>query len=84
MDGWEVLRALERADGAPPILVISALASESGEHVVEALRLGALDYIAKPFEPAFLVDLVDAVLRVDEAEREQYRRERLERVNPSS
>jgi CheY-like chemotaxis protein len=84
MDGWEVLHALEPVPERPPVLVISALASEGGEHVREALRLGALDYIAKPFEPAFLVDIIDAVLKVDDAEHEEYRRQRLERLNQSS
>jgi DNA-binding response OmpR family regulator len=84
MDGWEVLRELEGDDTAPPIVIISALATDAGGHVAATLRLGALDYIAKPFEPGHLVAFVDAVLRVDEDERDEYRRVRLERVSGSS
>lgn len=78
LDGWEVLRAVD-PESAPPIVVITALASDGDRHVVELLELGAIDVIAKPFDPGMLVRLVDAVLLVDAAEREEYRSRRLSR-----
>jgi DNA-binding response OmpR family regulator len=81
LDGWEVLRALDLAS-APPIVVITALATDSDRHVAELLELGALDVIAKPFDPGWLVRLATAVLLVDPDERAEYRRRRLERVRP--
>lgn len=79
LDGWGVLQSIE-PDTAPPIVVITAMASESDRHVVELLELGALDVIAKPFDPGWLVRLVSAVLLVDPAERDEYRRRRLQRA----
>jgi two-component system, OmpR family, response regulator len=79
LDGWGVLRELDPAT-APPVVVITALASDGDRHVIDLLELGAVDVIAKPFDPGMLVRLVDAVLLVDDAERDEYRRRRLSRV----
>lgn len=78
-DGWEVLKAVDHAT-APPIVVITALASEGDRHVAEVLALGAIDVIPKPFDPGWLIRLVDAVLLVEPDEREEYRRRRLARA----
>ena len=75
LDGWEVLRSLQGVD-APPIIVITAFRSEGDRHVAELLGLGALDVVAKPFDPGWLVRLTDAVLKVAPDEREEYRRRR--------
>jgi DNA-binding response OmpR family regulator len=62
LDGWEVIRRLRRsARGVPAILVLSARGEESDRIV--GLRLGADDYMAKPFSPAELVARVDALMR---------------------
>ena len=76
MDGWEVLRRLGGRE-APPVLVITGMASDDERHVVELLELGALDVINKPFDPGWLLRLVDAVLLVEPDERDEYRRRRL-------
>ena len=78
LDGWGVLAELDET--APPIIVITALATEGERHVVDILERGALDVIAKPFDPGWLVRLVEAVLLVEPEERDEYRRRRLERV----
>jgi DNA-binding response OmpR family regulator len=78
LDGWGVLAELP--DTAPPVIVITALASEGARHVADLLELGALDVIAKPFDPGWLVRLADAVLLVDVDERAEYRRRRLARA----
>ncbi len=79
LDGWGVLDALDIAS-APPIVVITALATDGDRHVADLLGKGAIDVIAKPFDPGWLVRLVDAVLLVDDDEREEYRRRRLARA----
>lgn len=79
LDGWAVLRAVDPAT-APPVVVITALASDGDRHVAELLELGAIDVIAKPFDPGWLVRLVDAVLLVEPEERDEYRRRRLSRA----
>jgi DNA-binding response OmpR family regulator len=79
LDGWGFLAAIDPAT-APPVVVITALASDGDRHVVEVLERGALDVIAKPFDPGWLVRLVDAVLLVEPDEREEYRQRRLARA----
>ncbi|MGK2947021.1 MAG: response regulator transcription factor [Acidimicrobiales bacterium] len=82
LDGRGVLQALDLAE-APPVVVITAMSSDDDRHVVELLELGALDVIPKPFDPGWLIRLVDAVLLVDVDEREQYRQGRLARARRS-
>ncbi len=58
--GEEVARSL-RAISQVPIIMLTAKASEAER--VAGLRLGADDYVVKPFSPLELVARVDAVLR---------------------
>jgi two-component system KDP operon response regulator KdpE len=61
LDGLEVIRLL-RADGnVVPILVLSSRSDEKGK--VEALDLGADDYVTKPFGTAELFARIRAALR---------------------
>ena len=76
LDGWGVLRRLDPERSAP-VVVVTGMASHNNRHVAELLELGALDVIEKPFEPGWLLRLVDAVLLVDDEERAEYRRRRL-------
>src|SRR6187200_2435897 len=46
LDGWGVLEALDLST-APPVVVITAFASEGDRHVAELFERGALDVIAK-------------------------------------
>jgi len=65
MDGLEVLRRLRQpaAGGDRSISVILLTAKGEFTDRVIGLRLGADDYVVKPFSPAELVARVDAVLR---------------------
>jgi two-component system response regulator ResD len=60
MDGLEVMRRLREHERVSVILLTAR-----GEHTdrIIGLRLGADDYVVKPFSPAELVARVDAVLR---------------------
>jgi DNA-binding response OmpR family regulator len=62
IDGLEVMRRL-REHGRDPIAVILLTAKGEESDRVIGLRLGADDYVVKPFSPAELVARVDAVLR---------------------
>src|SRR5213076_209053 len=60
-DGYRVIRTL-RGDGiATPILVLTARGEEADK--VKGLRLGADDYVTKPFGAMELLARVDALLR---------------------
>ncbi len=60
-NGLEVLSALRATDNLVPVIVLSARDGEFDK--VAALRLGADDYVTKPFALAELLARVDAVLR---------------------
>jgi two-component system alkaline phosphatase synthesis response regulator PhoP len=60
-NGLEVLSGLRSADNVVPVIVISARQGEYDK--VAALRLGADDYVTKPFALAELLARIDAVLR---------------------
>ncbi len=60
-NGLEVMAALREADNLVPVIVLSARDGEYDK--VAALRLGADDYVTKPFALAELLARIDAVLR---------------------
>lgn len=60
VDGTEVLRALRRARSVP---VIVASARDADEDVIDALNLGADDYLVKPFSTDQLDARIRAVVR---------------------
>jgi len=60
-NGLEVLSALRAADNLVPVIVLSAREGEYDK--VAALRLGADDYVTKPFALAELLARIEAVLR---------------------
>jgi PAS domain S-box-containing protein len=67
LSGLDILRALREHQCDVPAIMITAYGSE--EVIVEALRLGARDYITKPFDVDELLNAVDKTLR-------EYRQER--------
>jgi DNA-binding response OmpR family regulator len=67
MDGLEVMRRMHETERVSVILLTAR--GEPSDRVI-GLRLGADDYVVKPFSPAELVARVDAVLRRVEPEAE--------------
>ncbi|WP_437670626.1 response regulator transcription factor [Sorangium sp. So ce131] len=70
MNGFEICEELRRRDVDLPILMVTAKGEEQDK--VRGLRLGADDYIVKPFGVSELLARVDAALRrrrLGEAER---------------
>ena len=61
IDGFRVLKSLRAADFGAPILILTARGEESDK--VRGLRLGADDYVTKPFGLLELLARVDALLR---------------------
>jgi DNA-binding response OmpR family regulator len=61
MSGFQVCEAVREKDRELPIIILTALGSESDQ--VEGLRLGADDYVMKPFHVATLFARIEAVLR---------------------
>ncbi len=59
-DGFEVLAELRRR-GETPVIFVTAMAEDIDK--LTALRIGADDYVVKPFNPAEVVARTKAVLR---------------------
>lgn len=60
MDGWEVCNEI-RLESEIPILMLTA--KSNVEDRVKGLKMGADDYLVKPFHPEELVARVEALLR---------------------
>jgi two-component system alkaline phosphatase synthesis response regulator PhoP len=61
MDGFEICRSIREQGFAMPILMLTARGESSDK--VRGLRLGADDYLAKPFDPHELLARAEALLR---------------------
>jgi DNA-binding response OmpR family regulator len=61
MDGLEILREVRKTRPTQPVIILSARGEEDDR--VEGLRLGADDYVVKPFSVKELLARVEAVLR---------------------
>ncbi len=61
MDGFTMLAELRKAKPALPVIMLTARGEQ--EDKVKGLRLGADDYVVKPFGPDELLARVEAVLR---------------------
>lgn len=71
MDGVDVLRRVKELSPQVPVMIITAYGTV--ETAVEAMRIGAFDYITKPFNRAELKLKVKKALQIKELERENIR-----------
>ena len=62
IDGLRVMRRLRDQDAEPIGVILLTAKGEESDRVI-GLRLGADDYVVKPFSPVELVARIDAVLR---------------------
>ena len=60
-DGLDILRAVRQLRPTQPVIILTARGEESDR--VDGLRLGADDYVVKPFSVKELLARVEAVLR---------------------
>lgn len=61
MDGYEICNEIRAKDRDQPIIMLTARTSD--EEIIQGLKLGADDYVAKPFSIQQLVLRIEAVLR---------------------
>jgi two-component system, sensor histidine kinase and response regulator len=59
MDGWQVLAALRAGEATKNIPVVIFTAKEHSNGTALARSKGAVDYVAKPFEPEELVAVLN-------------------------
>jgi DNA-binding NtrC family response regulator len=67
--GMRVLRDVKRIHPSLPVIMITGYASV--DSAVQAMKLGAAEYIEKPFEPEQLIDSVNRALGVSPETEEQ-------------
>ena len=67
--GMKVLRDVKRINPTLPVIMITGYASV--ESAVQAMKLGAAEYIEKPFEPEQLLDAVSRALGISKEAEEQ-------------
>ncbi|MBW2106325.1 MAG: response regulator [Deltaproteobacteria bacterium] len=67
--GMRVLRDIKRIKSSLPVLIITGYATTRS--AVQAMKLGAADYIEKPFEPEQLLEAVSRALGITPEEEEQ-------------
>ena len=60
MDGLDALRFIKKDNPDQKVLMVSAAGQK--EKVLEALKLGALDFIQKPFEPEEVIKTIQKAL----------------------
>jgi DNA-binding NtrC family response regulator len=60
-DGLDLLAEVRATDGAPPVVVATSF--DDGERIIRAMRLGAHDYVTKPFDLAQLRQVVRGAAR---------------------
>jgi phosphoserine phosphatase RsbU/P len=79
MDGYEVCQHLKADSATARIPVIFLSAMDRTEDKVSGLKLGAVDYITKPFQPEEVLARVDTHLTIHRLQREvQEQRDQLE------
>lgn len=59
MNGIEAVRTICQEDPQAKIIICSAMGQRT--HVVEAVEAGAKNFIIKPFEPAKIIEVANAV-----------------------
>jgi DNA-binding NtrC family response regulator len=67
--GMRVLRDIKRVKSSLPVVIITGYATTKS--AVQAMKLGAADYIEKPFEPEQLLDAVARALGISPEAEEQ-------------
>jgi two-component system chemotaxis response regulator CheY len=60
MDGLEALPKIREKSPSTKVIMVSAAGQKN--KVMEALKLGARDFLQKPFEPENVIEIVDRVM----------------------
>ncbi len=76
MDGYEVCKALTKDDETKDIPIILVTAKVDSKDVEEGLKVGAFDYIKKPFDKIELVARINSALRFAEMKKKAIQQEK--------
>lgn len=66
MDGYQVFQRMKDSESLRKIPVIFLTANTEQESEVKGLKMGAMDYITKPFSPMVMQSRINRILELDE------------------
>ena len=61
LDGLESLKEIKKVDANAKVIMVTAAAQQN--KMVEAIKLGAAEFVTKPFEPDGILAVVDKVCK---------------------
>lgn len=70
MSGYEVMEKLKENPDTQDIPIIFLTAETDRESEIKGLKMGAMDFIRKPFEPEIMCSRIDKILQMTEQKRE--------------
>jgi DNA-binding response OmpR family regulator len=78
LDGWQVAEELHKDQETREIPIVFLTARSELKDLARGLKLGAVDYITKPFNPLELASCIRGLLeRIERGERDELRREKI-------
>lgn len=69
MDGYEVMERLKQDDELKDIPVVFLTAGTDRESEIKGLKMGAMDFLRKPFEPEIMRSRINKILQMTEQRR---------------
>jgi len=70
MDGFEVIRKMKESPRLNDIPVVFITSKDDEESAEQGLKLGAMDYVTKPFYGPLLLRRIDNLLLIEQLKRE--------------
>lgn len=64
MDGLEALKCIREVDGNAKVIMVTAAGQQN--KMIDAIKLGASEFVTKPFEPDEIVKMVNKLVKVVE------------------
>lgn len=66
MDGYETLEAIKANPDTANIPVVFLTVDDQRESEIKGLKMGAMDFILKPFEPGVMLSRIDKILQIED------------------
>ncbi len=61
MDGLEALKCIREVDGNAKVIMVTAAGQQN--KMIDAIKLGASEFVTKPFEPEEIVKMVNKLVK---------------------
>ena len=64
MDGLEALKCIREVDGNAKVIMVTAAGQQN--KMIDAIKLGASEFVTKPFEPEEIIKMVNKLVKQEE------------------